>query len=264
MEPMKIAMLEDDIHEVENFKNILINRSEFDLINATNSVDDVLYYATNSLVEGIVVDIELNKGIGGSGLDFLKRLENENINTKPLLIVTTHNESDAVYNACRDLRVDMIYYKSKVDYDIEMVLNQFLTLRPYIEKMSSKTPKILIEEKLKFEKRVEEVVKLELDSIGIPVNLLGREYITKAIMHLVFNEKNNKGKVYFTNYLEKLYGKRKGAISTTMQDAINAAWRKTPEEELIRLYKAPIDFEKGTPTPSQFIHYYSAIILKKT
>ncbi|MFI3260638.1 MAG: sporulation initiation factor Spo0A C-terminal domain-containing protein [bacterium] len=254
MEPMNILILEDDEKEVKKFTSCIASRDEINLISTTNSLEDALHIIKNNFIEGIVVDIELNKGLGGSGLDFLKELQNLDIDFKPILIVTTNNEADTVYNACKSLGVDMLFHKSKEDYEPTFVLNQFITLRPFIKRNTKQNIKSKLETEIERQKRISEYIEEEMNLIGLPPHLKGSKYIKEAIEYLINNQNHEEN--YYTAYLEEKYRIRKGSISTSMQDSINNAWRNTPEEDILEHFKANISYSKGTPLPAQFIHYY--------
>lgn len=253
MLPMRLLVLEDDSREIARIESALRCRKDFELVSITNSVDEAIYTLKESGIEAVILDIELNKGIGGSGLDFLINLETLDLDFRPLVIVATNNESEAVYNACRNKNVDMIYYKSKEDYNPSIILTQFITLRPFIQKSKVKSEASRIETEIKRKERIVDMINEELDVIGIPPQMKGRLYIFDAIEYLINNSKKD---TYYTNYLHEKYKVRKGGISTSIQDAINNAWRNTAEDDLLEHFTANISYTKGTPTPEQFIHYY--------
>ena len=245
---MKILILEDDNCEIKHFENCINARKDFELVASTNSIYEAISYIKREKIEGIVLDIELNKGLGGSGLDFLKELNKIDLEIRPLIIVTTKNESEAVYNALKDQKVDMIYYKSKEDYSPSIILNQFSTLRPFIIKNKTKSSKSKIETEIEKKKRIEEMITEELYLIGIPPHMKGSLYLFDAILFLI--ENGHKDDCYYTNFLYEKYKVRKGGISTSIQDAINNAWRNTPEEEILEHFTANISYTKGTDRKS--------------
>lgn len=253
MLPMRLLVLEDSPVEIARIESSLKYRKDFELVSITNSVDEAIYVLKESNIEAVILDIELNKGIGGSGLDFLISLETLDLDFKPLVIVTTNNESEVIYNACRGKNVDMIYYKSKEDYNPSIILNQFITLRPFILKPKIKSETSRIESEIKRKERIVEIINEELNMIGIPPQMKGRLYVFDAIEYLILNPKKD---AYYTNYLHEKYNIRKGGISTSIQDAINNAWRNTAEDDLLEHFTANISYAKGTPTPEQFVHYY--------
>lgn len=252
--PMKILVLEDDEHEIKRIKSYINACSDFELVKTTNAVHEAIDCLRNNSIEGVIVDIELNKGLGGSGLDFLKMIKELDLDFKPLIIVTTKNESEAVHNACRAENVDMIYYKSKEDYTPKIIMNQFLILRPFMPKVKIKSTKSKIETDAEKHKRILELIYEEMNLIGIPPNLKGYTYLVDAIEYLLTNK--NSDNSYYTSFLQEKYKVRKGGIITSIQDAINNAWRNTPEEDILEHFKANITYNRGAPTPVQFIHYY--------
>lgn len=171
--PMKILVLEDDPKEIKHIEVAIKSNESFELVDIVSSVKDAILYMEKTKIEGVIVDIELNKGIGGSGLDFLKEINQMELEIKPLIFVTTRNESEAIYNACRALHVDMIYYKSKEDYSPNIVLNQFLILKPYMSTAKVKGKKSKIETKMDKDKRVEQLITQELNFIGLPSHMKG-------------------------------------------------------------------------------------------
>lgn len=259
--PMKILVLEDDIIEVKRIEKVAESKSDVDLVGITGSSYEALSYLKYKEVEGVIVDIELNKGLGGSGLDFIKELNSMELSFKPLVIVTTKNESEAVYNACRDLQVDMIYYKSKEDYSPIIVFNQFLLLRPYLVKKRVVNQKSKLESELERKQRISEFITEEFNLIGLPPHMKGYKYAFDAIVYVIEHGEN--GDCYYTNHLYEKYKVRKSGISTSIQDAINSAWRNTAEEDILDNFDANITYSRGTPTPIQFIHYYSEKIKLK-
>ena len=252
--PMKILVLEDDIYEVKKIENIASSKSDIEIVDVTSSCYDALNYLKHKEIEGIIVDIELNKGLGGSGLDFLRELNSMELQFRPLIIVTTRNESEAVHNACRDLKVDMIYYKSKEDYSPCIVFNQFLLLRPYLVKKKVANPKSKLESELERRHRIEKLISEEFNLIGMPANMKGYRYAFDAILYII--ENGSSGDCYYTDYLYEKYKVRKSGISTSIQDSINSAWRNSAEEDILDNFDANITYNRGTPTPTQFIHYY--------
>lgn len=251
---MKILVLEDDLYEVKRLESAIKAIEEFELVAIVNSVKEALLYMSKEKVEALIVDIELNKGLGGSGLDFLRELNQMDLIIRPLIFVTTRNESEAIHNACRAQNIDMIYYKSKEDYSPNIILNQFLTLRPYMSKAKVFGKKSKIETEVDMKNRVSELIKEELYLIGIPPQMKGFTYLYEAILYLLL--KKDRNDLYYTKQLSEKFNVRKGGISTSIQDAINNAWRNTAEEDILENFTANISYNKGAPTPMQFIHYY--------
>lgn len=258
--PMKLLILEDDQVEVNRFASSINVRKEFELIATTNSVFDAIKIVAANEIEGVILDIELNKGYGGSGLDFLIELNKMDHIVRPLVFITTKSESDAVHSIAYKEQVDMIYSKTKPDYSPSIILNQFLTLRPSLvtRKSTSKNISPRRETEVDRTRRIENEINEELNKIGIKPNLKGRKYLFEAIFFLI--EHGHKPDAYYTNHLKEKFKLRSNSMSASMQDAINNAWRTTPCEDILENFRANVTYENGTPTPTQFIHYYADAI----
>ena len=252
---MKILILEDDEFECTRFKNSINKRDDIRLVFATNSCKEAISLLKSDNIEGVIVDIDLHGGTGGTGLDFLKDLKSLNLDIKPVVIITTNITSKRVYSTIRKLDGDLILCKGQIDYCPEIVLNNLLLLRDSLGYGFSdnliKDTNLETEEERK--NRISSKINSELDLIGMSHHLKGRNYIFEAIYYLV--EKNNDD-LYYLQYLIDKYKKVGSSISSAMQSSINNAWRNTPYEELEKYFTANISYRKGTPTPVEFIHYY--------
>ena len=80
----------------------------------------------------------------------------------------------------------------------------------------------------------------------------GFKYVSYSLV-LIEQDKND--------HIYKLVAKKNGKADTTvaraMQNAINRAWNTTPPEILQKYYKATIKSDRGVPTITEFIYYYS-------
>jgi two-component system response regulator (stage 0 sporulation protein A) len=255
--PMKLIILEDEEKEINRFISSIKAREEFELVCATNSCYKAIKEIKNAGdIEGVILDIELNNGEGGSGLDFLNELNILKLDIRPAIIVTTQVESDLIFATVRQLKVDMIFCKNKPDYTPNIILNQFISMRPAISsrKISENSAFSYHETEAERLKRIGKKINEELNLIGISAHLKGRQYIFDAILFLIENE--NRDNAYYTNYLKEKYKIRNSTINISIQDAINKAWRNTPNEDILEHFNANISYANGTPTPVQFIHFY--------
>lgn len=259
--PMKLLMLEDEEFECNRFKNYINTRIDVKLIATTNSCNEALDYIKSHFIEGVIVDIELHDGSGGSGLNFLADLNSLNLDMKPLVIITTNNLSKRTHNTARKLGVDLIFCKTQKDYSPETVINSFIMLRSslYCDTPISIVNKTNLETKEDCEKRIVSRINIELDNIGIPHHLTGRQYIFDALYYLLQTKDNNPSYLYF---LAAKYKKGNSSVSNAIQVCINNAWNTTPYDELEKLYTARVSYKNGVPTPVEFIYYYVEKIKK--
>ena len=255
--PMKILIIEDDENEWKVYKTIARRRTDIEIVCMTNSSKKGLEEYNLHKPEAIILDLELNNG-EGSGFDFIDKIKKIDINSTSKIVVTTNIHSDSVYNFCHDNKIDFIFYKKQQGYSQENVINTLMLLRGYnstekveLENFSQKD----VDDKIKF------LINKELDNIGVSHHLQGRKYFLDAIYFMVKN--GDESKVPIVQYLVSEYKKSHSTITRAMQNAIIHAWRVTPLEDLELYYTARINYERGIPTPSELIYYYSDKIKKE-
>jgi len=250
--PMKILIIEDDPIDCQNFMEVIKNNENFELVAITDSDIEAIKQVKLKRPEGIVLDIELNNSTSGStdSLDFLNNLKKLNLPTLPVIIVTTHINSQRTYDILHRNGVDIILYKDHPKYSAQHVLNKFLTLRESSPKSSLVT---MQEELVDNENKISDLIYHELDLIGVTPNLKGRSYIHDAILYIIQSPNANIGVI---QYLTKIHQKSGNTITNGIQNAIIHAWRVSSLEDLSTHYTTKINYETGLPTPMEFIYYY--------
>lgn len=250
IKPMKILVLEDDASACKDFIDCINSRNDIDLIGITDSDIEALKYVKLRRPEGIVVDIELNNSVSGNtdSLEFLEEIKK--LDYKPIIIVTTHVNSQRTYEILHKSGVDIILYKDHPKYSCNHVLNKFLALR---NTSTSNSVASLQENLMETENKISQMIYHELDLIGITPNLKGRQYVHDAILYLIQNDENS---INVIQYLTKIYKKSGNTITNGIQNAIIHAWRVSSIEDLSMHYTAKINYETGLPTPMEFIYYY--------
>lgn len=260
--PMPLLLIEDDVAECIKFKDCANNRTDITFVGMTSSSIEGLQYLKTQLPEGIILDLQLNKG-KGSGLQFLEALNKANLKTRPIIIITTSNRSELVYNHVEENGVDWIFCKKQDDYSAELVINTMLTLRKSlysrrVDNLPSDMQTLETPEEIK--KRISQRIDTELSLVGINSRLKGRKYLHEAICLLINLEKGASEAV--VNQVATSHKISYSAVARAMQTAINNAWESSSIEDLQTHYKARIDIRTGVPSPTEFIHYYSDKIHK--
>ncbi len=256
--PMKILIIEDDLDDCNKFKNCVKNRNDIEIVAITDSDIEALQLVKVKHPEGIVLDLELNKGTSGStdSLEFLNKLKELNLKYEPIVIVTTHISSRRTYEVLHKNGAELILYKDHPKYSQNHVLNSFITLRKSSDKDSTNIQETLENE----EEKILNLIDSELNLIGIAPKMVGREYVKDAILYLIQNDED---KINVIQYLINKYKKSSTTITNGIQNAINYAWRISPTEDLEKYYKARINYTTGVPTPMEFIYYYVEKIKKE-
>lgn len=251
--PMTLLLIEDDIEECEAFKSNVRNREDVRLIGVTNSSTQGIKLLKDNVPDGVVLDLELNKG-EGSGVKFLMEYIKIPLELKPLLFVTTAKQTPKMYKFLNDNEVDFIFYKGKEDYSIDMVIETFLTMRSTL--YTKENNKKYEELKEDYNIRAYNKIDIELDLIGISRQLKGWRYIRNAIFYLLtINFEEKEGSVF--NYLALENKVASSTIIKAIQTAIINAWKATPVDELLKHYTARIHYSTGVPSPTEFIYYYT-------
>lgn len=256
--PMKLLLIEDDVNECNIYKEISKARKDIEFVAITGSDVEGLRYVKKYIPEGIILDLELNKGTG-TGFNFLKELKKLNLSSAPKIVVTTNICSDSVYEFLHKSEVEFIFYKKQKNYSQENVINTILLVRGY----KNSVTQVKIEEvNINNKDKISEKINKELDLIGISTHLQGRKYLHDSILYIIENENFNH-KVTVVQYLVNKYKKSNSTISRAMQNAILHAWRISSLDDLTTYYTAKINYETGVPTPTEFMYYYADKIKKQ-
>lgn len=257
---MKLMLIEDEKKEQDKFKKLAEKMNDVTFVKITNSTEEGIKCLKENDIDGVILDLELNSGIG-NGFEFLEKLKITKLSKIPKIVVTTNVYLDSVYDYLHQNKVDFIFYKKQENYNVENVINTLLLLNNYTNTASTDIKEIE-EEKAKQEKLIAEKVNYELDLIGIASHLQGRKYLFDAITYLLSEEGEN-SQVSINQYLLSKHKRPTSTINRAMQNAIVRAWRVTAIEDLEKLYTAHINYNTGVPTPVEFIYYYVDKIKKE-
>jgi ActR/RegA family two-component response regulator len=259
--PMPLLLIEDDVAECVKFKDCSNRRTDITFVGMTGSSIEGMQLVKSRLPEGIILDLELNKG-KGSGLQFLDDLKDVELARHPIVVVTTNSPAEVVYNHVHDNGAALVFYKRKPDYSPDMVLNHLLVLRKSLYAMSGELPDALqsLETPEERWERISKRIETELDLIGMSPKYKGRKHFHEAIELLISIDKGESESVI--NQVAAAHKTSYSAIIRTMQTAINDAWKSCAVEDLHTHYTARIDIRIGVPSPTEFIHFYADKIRK--
>ena len=258
--PMSLLLIEDDVAACRNFRECAKHRPDVDFVGMTGCSDEGMEFVKTRLPEGVILDLELNHG-RGSGLEFLKELNKTALSFRPIVVVTTRNRSELVYESLHEYGIEWVFCKKQQGYCPERVISHLISLRPFLhtaerggvsdELRTLETPE---EQRVRLMQRVDS----ELNAIGISPRFKGRPQIRAAIFRLTGKGKNEPESVFHETAAE--FQTRYNNVIRNIQAAIHHTWRHTDVETLEECYKAPIKSSDGVPTPTEFIHYYADMI----
>ncbi|MCI8444556.1 MAG: response regulator [Clostridia bacterium] len=261
--PISLLILEDDENDCAKFRNYIKDRNDIRIIANTDSELVALQYVKTYQPQAIIVDIELNHESSiGSGITFLEKLKTLILKVRPIIIVTTKICSDLTYKRLHQLGADVVFYKSKADYCVEMVIENILALRPAIDKVKLEDLQGDGKEEIAANsmERLSDMINTELDLIGISRRLKGRKLIFDGLIYLLQGE-NRRETVY--NYLSNKYKRANSSICRTIQTAIYNAWRTAAIEDIETHYTQKYSHERGVPIPTELLFYYEEKISKQ-
>lgn len=255
--PMLVLLIEDDVSACRAFMDCVGGRTDIAFVGMTGCSDKGLEYVKNKLPEAVILDMELNWG-EGSGLDFLENLQKTPLSIRPIVVVTTRNRSELVQEHLHEYGVEWVFCKKQQGYSPEMVVNHLLRLRPYLRSarrgglpgglLTPETPD-------EIKSRIHQRIDAELNAIGISPRFKGRVLIRDAIFMLVSKEKKDSETLFYE--LSAMYKTHYNNIVRNIQTAIHDAWNNNDVDVLEKLYTAPVRRDLGSPSPTEFVHYYA-------
>lgn len=249
---LTILLIEDDKAECKNIEDCISEYDDMTLVGITDDENEALRLTQELLPEALILDLELHLG-KGNGLSYLRRLKDANLPIKPYILITTNNTSMITYECARDLGADFILYKHQFDYSAEnvvsflrMMKNTILSKTVPVEKEPEK------ESPIQKSKRLDRMIYIELDRVGINPKAIGYNYLAEAIKLVMDGNAVNLCKI-----IGEKNGKTDSSVERAMQNAINRAWRTSDIEDLLKYYTAPIRIDKGVPTIMEFVFHYA-------
>lgn len=107
---MKLMLIEDEKKEQDKFKKLAEKMNDVTFVKITNSTEEGIKCLKENDIDGVILDLELNSGIG-NGFEFLEKLKITKLSKIPKIVVTTNVYSDSVYDYLHQNKVDFIFYK---------------------------------------------------------------------------------------------------------------------------------------------------------
>jgi response regulator RpfG family c-di-GMP phosphodiesterase len=256
--PMRLLLVEDDHDDVSKFTECVKKRKDVQIIGITNSSDEAMKIIKSRLPEGIILNLQLVRG-KGTGIRLLEFLKNTELTIRPIVVVTTSNQSQRVYRSVEAMGADFYFNKTTEGYDETVVLDTLVFLRPYIELDGKRSPREgnvrdMVESPEELRDRVYRRIDLELDLVGLRTRLKGRDYLREAIYFQMYSTKERGSGIEDVADMEK---KQYGSIAKAMQTSINDAWKRVDIDEVFAHFTARITAKTGVPYVSDFIHFYA-------
>lgn len=253
---LEILLVEDDEQDcIELIKAVDNKPDYFNLIAVTNNSERALQHVQDSQPDAVILDLELHHG-GGDGIDFLMKLKDAKLPRTPYILVTTNNISTLTHETARNLGADFILTKNQKNYSADYVLGLLKATKSIILNRRSVTNAegvISYEETptLK-EKRIQNRIDTELLKLGVNPKDVGYDYLVEAIA-MIMKEPITR----ICGVIGKNHNKTEASVERAMQNAIDRTWRNADTDVLEKNYTAIIRSDRGTPTVTEFIHFYA-------
>lgn len=241
-----VLLVEDDKAACEEIKQYFDNRSDIKLLAVTDSACQALTAIREKKPDAVILDLELHMG-EGSGISFLSGLSELPHSKKPFILVTTHNSSQTVYQAARQLGADYILYKHRRDYSPQLAADVLTGVLHAIPAQTDAKDNPSISDAAR---RAD--IHSALDKLCINAKLLGYNYLTEAIEAYLDGQTKN-----ISFLIAQKHGKTPDSVERAMQHAINRTWNTIEIDTLLEHYQAHIDPHKGVPTVMEFVAYYA-------
>lgn len=261
--PMKIVLIEDEVKDCRDFMNYANTRpNDIVFVGMTGCCDEAMRLVKSKMPEAVIVDLELNNG-EGSGYDFLDEFYSTEFNVRPLCVITTRNRNKDVQSYLhRKYGISTLFYKEQSKYGPEMVIRHLLRFREIYYSQESggietntKSPETPEE----LERRIKNRIKAELNAIQVSTSYKGRRAAEESIFMLLTKDYGEDERVF--NDLAKKHNMHYNNFTRNIQNAIDKVWNNPDNVEiLLKHYTAPVSGSKGSPTPTEFIHYYADLI----
>lgn len=250
---IKILIVEDDTNTCNKFQKLIENSSNLTLIDITNNSQKAITLIQDNLPNAVILDLELHTG-GGNGIEILQQIKDLTLPVIPFFLITTNNTSIITYEMARSLGADFIMYKHEEGYSEKKVIDFLSTMSTIILK-NTKSTIPSNETPSQKSQRLFSHIHAQLDLIGISPKVKGYCYLTDAIL-MVYHGNT----CHICEQIGEQYNKTKCSVERAMQNAINKAWCITDIDTLLTYYTGKINPEKGVPTVTEFIYYYSNIL----
>jgi len=260
--PMRLLLIEDEVGDCLRFSDCAKRRPDIIFVGMTDSCEEGMGLVKSRLPEGVILDLQLVKG-SGSGLRFLELLAETELTLRPIVAVTTSNQSSVVLKRIQELGADWYFSKTQQDYNEDFVVNTLLSLRNALHVKQKDGADLrgkyrisgsIVESIDERHDRIYKRIDVELDLVGVKVRLKGRKYLREAIFLKIHSEKQSGSSI---EQVAHNHGLAYGTVNKVMQTAINNAWESADIDEIYTHYTARISQKNGVPSPSDFIHHYA-------
>lgn len=250
-----ILIVEDDICACKELTDYFSKIDDTCIIGCTATISEAVSLCQLHKPDALILELELHQG-SGTGLDFLDKLNNLPDYEMPYVLITTNNSSQIVYERARQLGAGFILYKHQNNYSSEYAASFLLSMKDVIKNTSQHSSSKSNDMDLLINSRqLRNRILNKLQILGFNPKYKGYIYLLDAI------EMAYSGTHYFISKVAKKHSATEASVERAMQNAISKAWNSTDVDILQKHYTSKVNPIKGSPTPVEFVRYFSNIDL---
>ena len=130
--PLSVLLIEDELAACQEMITQIEVTSNITLVGVTNNIIKAMESVTDSLLDAIILDLELHKGYGNgiTSLDSLRKME---LHVSIYVLVTTNNTSHVTHDSVRKMGADFTMVKSQEDYSAKGMVEFLCSLKNIIQ-----------------------------------------------------------------------------------------------------------------------------------
>ena len=256
-EKIRILVADDNKEFGDTLVSYLEKEENFEVVGIARDGNQAVDEITMMKPDIVLLDIIMPHL---DGLGVLEKLNERNIENKPMCIILSAVGQDKITQKAIDLGAQ--YYIVK-PFDIQILVKRIKELKYYQPSQYKnnfisreiKTQYIDISpEEKKNEENLEALVTNVIHEVGVPAHIKGYQYLREAIIMVVNNiEVINQITKQLYPDIAKIYGTTPSRVERAIRHAIEVAWGRGQADVVESIFGYTVSASKGKPTNSEFI-----------
>ena len=256
-EKIRILVADDNKEFGDTLVSYLEKEENFEVVGIARDGNQAVDEITMMKPDIVLLDIIMPHL---DGLGVLEKLNERNIENKPMCIILSAVGQDKITQRAIDLGAQ--YYIVK-PFDIQILVKRIKELKYYQPSQYKnnfisreiKTQYIDISpEEKKNEENLEALVTNVIHEVGVPAHIKGYQYLREAIIMVVNNiEVINQITKQLYPDIAKKYGTTPSRVERAIRHAIEVVWGRGQADVVESIFGYTVSASKGKPTNSEFI-----------
>ena len=225
MNKISIVMIEDNVELCNKFRDYFGSSEEFEVYGCAHNAEDGYNLIYDKQPDIAIMDVIFPVS---DGLSILEKIQQENMQSKPMNVIFTRVNSDMMGSEAIALGADYIFLKP---FDLSIMKKRLIQMYEHrcgnstSHKISNDTN--IIEDYTTHEKYLQRDVTSLMFNLGIPSHVKGYKCIKHAVVLSMENEEllESVTKLLYPE-LAKDLGINYGSVEHSIRNAIKSAWKK--------------------------------------